>query len=310
LDVKFVHEYIFGQTTHVVAEKRNISPVLQALVHAKYVVTDKFIDAIIEAAKIPPKGDDGRETFAPLELDFDGVWPDATKLEFVPPPSKEPNPRPAEYFAPKKERGTVFDGYTFVFCQSQPYENLSPAINGGGGKALLYEASETTPARDVVAYVKNAAGEKGLGEFEDGSEGKGVIVVRIATKNSAWSTKFMNDVDEQLNQRSLQQNEFLDPIIMNDASALRQKLVEEEDIVSTVLRECKPSQVFTIYLTLFSIKSSRCAEPRTTKVRTRASLITCPPTTKINGAGQTGATTICQTPTSSSSNPKPIQRFR
>jgi nijmegen breakage syndrome protein 1 len=262
LDIKFIHEYVFKHTTHVVAEKRNLPPVLQALVHAKYIVTDKFIDAVVEAAKVPPVGSDGREPFAPLELDFKEFWPDATQAHFVPPPSKEPNPRPAELFTPKEERATVFAGYTFVFCQQGPYGNLSPAINGGGGKALLYEASEETPARDVVAYVKNAAGEKGLGEFEDGSEGKGVIVVRIATKNSAWSTTFMNEVDEQLNQRSLQQNEFLDPIVMNDASGLRQKLIEEYDINSTAIRKYQLSIFVKHLLISTSIKSTSHGEPR------------------------------------------------
>jgi nijmegen breakage syndrome protein 1 len=310
LDIKFIHEYIYGQTTHVVAEKRNLPPVLRALVHANYAVTDKFMDAIVEAAKIPPKGDDGRETFAPLELNFDGVWPDAADAQFVPPPSKEPNPRPAEYFAPKEERGTVFYGYTFVFCQKQPYENLGPAINGGSGKALLYEASEATPARDVVAYVKNAAGNKELDDIEDESEEKGVIVVRIATKNSAWSTKFMNEVDEQLNQRSVQQNEFLDPIVMNDASGLRQKLVEEDDMVSTAIRKFTLPRVFYIHLTSPSIESNSHAEPRTPKGRNGYSFITCPSATKINCASQSRAATICQASKPPSSDPKPIQGVR
>jgi hypothetical protein len=212
------------QTTHVVAAKRNLPPVLQALVHGSYVTTDAFVDALVAVAESP-----NPEDSAPLEVDFVGKLPDATK--YVPPPSKEPKPRGPELFAPDEGRSSVFAGYTFVFCLRTQYENLSAAINGGGGKSLLYEdfVEERTQARDVVTYVKNVAGEKGLGEFEDGSIGKGVVVVRVTSKNNTWATSFMNEVDEKLNQRSLQMNEFLDPIIMKDASSLRQPLIEEGD---------------------------------------------------------------------------------
>ncbi|KAF2437137.1 hypothetical protein EJ08DRAFT_644657 [Tothia fuscella] len=273
LDIKFVQDYVVGQTTHVVAAKRNLPQVLQALVHGNYVTTDEFVDNVVLAAE-----SENAEDNSLLEGDFDANLPDATK--FVPLPSKEPNPRPAELFRPDKERSSVFAGYTFVFCMKAQYDNLSGAINGGSGKTLLYPDFEegATPAADVVKYVKNAAGEKGLGEFEDGSEGKGVVVVRVSSKDTAWATSFMNEVDEKLNQRSIPLNEFLDPILMKDTSEIRKALVEDVEIHSS--QTFVPSQVRQEYRRNSAVVLQAQDQPRRRSVNVPSSAPEPPPSTE------------------------------
>ena len=80
---------------------------------------------------------------------------------------------------------------------------------------------------DFVRYVKSIAGEKGLGSFEDGSEGKGVVLVRyIPAKGSGveWYTNFFTSVSLRLDHRPIEQSEFLEAILIKDASILRRPL--------------------------------------------------------------------------------------
>lgn len=228
LDIKTITSYVIDKTTHVVANKRNTAKGLQALINAKYIVTDSFVDALVYAAT--PTDLDEPESLSPLEEDFDANWPDAT--QHLPSPGKEPKPREAAVFAPDPKRSEVFDGYTFVFCDIAQFENLQAPIANGGGKGLYYELQlGKTTADEVVRYVKNVAGEKGLGEFEDGSEGKGVVVVRFREKKEfeRWAVELGDAVAIRLDQRLIEQSEFLDAILLNDASILRKPLPEEED---------------------------------------------------------------------------------
>ncbi len=231
LDVKAIIPYVIDTTTHVVASKRNTAKGLQALINGKYIVTDSFVDAIAEAAVIP--NPEAPESKSRLEEDFDAEWPDA--LEHLPVQSKEPSQRAAAYFAPDRRRHDVFDGYTFVFCDQTQFDNLQAPITNGGGKALHYGIHEgqTTP-EDVVRYVKDVAGEKGMGEFEDGSEGRGVVVVRFRGKKGyeEWNIALGNDVARMLDQRMIEQSEFLDAILINDARGLRKPLPEEDEDVT------------------------------------------------------------------------------
>ena len=48
-------------------------------------------------------------------------------------------------------------------------------------------------------------------------------------RTEEWDVKFMNDVDIALSRRSIEQNEFLDAIVMSDASSLNQPLQEESE---------------------------------------------------------------------------------
>ena len=228
LDIKAIIPYIIGKTTHVVAGKRNTAKGLQALINAKYIVTEAFVDALVYVTT--PGNLDELESLSPLEEDFDANWPDP--LQYLPGQSKEPSLRPTEFFEPKPQRNNVFDGYTFVFCDQTQFEALHLPIANGGGKALQFNLEDgKTSADEVVRFVKNAAGEKGLGEFEDGSEGKGVVVVRFRGGKGFidWATRVAEEVAQTLDQRLIEQSEFLDAILLNDASALRRQLPEAEE---------------------------------------------------------------------------------
>ena len=228
LDIKVIIPYIIGATTHVVSSKRNTAKGLQALINAKHIVAETYIDALIYATT--PDNLDELESLSPLEEDFDANWPNA--LEHLPAKSKEPNERPSEYFAPKPERSNVFDGYTFVFCDPTQFETLQAPITNGAGKALEFTLDPgTTTAEEIVRYVKNVAGEKGFGEFEDGSEGKGVVVVRFRGKKefAEWAANLDTEVSLALGQRLIEQSEFMDAILMNDASMLRRPLLPEDE---------------------------------------------------------------------------------
>ena len=227
LDIKVLIPYIIGATTHVVSSKRNTAKGLQALINAQHIVTETYIDALIYATT--PDNLDELESLSPLEEDFNANWPKAS--DHLPPKSKEPSERPAEEFSPNPQRGNVFEGYTFVFCDATQFETLQPPITNGGGKALEFSITpgKTTP-EEVVRFVKNAAGEKGLGEFEDGSEGKGLVVVAFRGKREfeSWAANLSIEIALALGQRLIEQSEFLDAILINDASILRRPLLSEE----------------------------------------------------------------------------------
>jgi nijmegen breakage syndrome protein 1 len=230
LDVKVLIEYERGQTTHVVSKKRNTAKGLQALIDGNYIVhNDTYVQAIIDAAT----GTEGQ--VSPLEEDFVANFPDP--LQFLPPKSDEPTQRDSSAYAPNPERQDMFEGYTFVFYDRRQYDNLLAPITQGRGKALCRDIEpEKTTVDEFVRYVKGVAGEKGLGEFEDGSEGKGVVVVRFnPTKapGSDWYANFGRGVALHLDHRLIEQNEFLDAILGNNASVLRKPLeLELSDVIA------------------------------------------------------------------------------
>ncbi|KAI1746784.1 hypothetical protein F4782DRAFT_474497 [Xylaria castorea] len=224
LDVKLLSDYDVQLTTHVVSKKRNTPKGLQALINGKYIVNDGFVDAIVDAAS-PETPGDGVATSS-LEQDFDAHWPDP--MRFLPPPGEEPVPRQPESFAPNAARAQLFDGYTFIFYEQKQYESLLAPITNGRGKALLNVAvAGETEIDDFIRCVKGVAGEKGLGEFEDGSEGKGVVVVKWmpnSEENADWYADFFRSISLRLDHRLIDQKEFLDAILNNDASGLRRPL--------------------------------------------------------------------------------------
>ncbi|KAI9732997.1 MAG: hypothetical protein M1834_003540 [Cirrosporium novae-zelandiae] len=221
LEIKTILPYVHDHTTHVVASKRNTAKGLQALVNGKYIVSDDFIDALQYAAT--PKILDEVESLSPLEEDFDGSWPDP--MQYIPPPGKEPVERPASMFAPDHKRATIFEGYTFVFCDETQFENLQPPISDGGGKALYFELrmGETT-VEDIVRYV-NGISRGGSGK------GRAVLVVLFNGKKQwvDWALGLGGQVAQTLNQRLVQQSEFLDVILCNDAGIFRRQLEEESN---------------------------------------------------------------------------------
>jgi hypothetical protein len=189
-----------------------------------YVVSDEYVNAVVGAAS------DGAQGAALLEQDFDGNWPNP--MEYVPPSSKEPVPRPAQLFAPNEKRAHIFSGYTFMFYQATQYETLQKAVTCGDGKALHYEQFQegTTTPNEVVAYLNTVAENKGLGNARGDRGGKGLVVVRPKfPKKTEALEKLSHDVDIQLSRRSFEQSEFLDTITMNDTSGLRKPLTEEYD---------------------------------------------------------------------------------
>ncbi|KAL8859706.1 MAG: hypothetical protein Q9178_003821 [Gyalolechia marmorata] len=222
-DIKAVGPYIIGQTTHVVQAKRNTAKGLQALINGKYIVYESFIDALVYATA--PTDFDHDESLTPLEEDFRKHWPDP--MQHVPPKGKEPNDRPFEAFAPNPERANVFEGYSFVLCEKTQFETLQGPITNGGGKAMYFELKPgQTSTDELVGYVKSVAGEKGLGELEDGSEGKGVVVVKFRGDKGEfeWAAELVRTASLALDLRFIEQNEFMDAILMNDASMLRRPL--------------------------------------------------------------------------------------
>lgn len=230
LDIKVLIEYERGFTTHLVAKKRNTSRGLQALINGKYIVENpSFVNALVSAAT-PKEGG-----AAPLEEDFEANFPDS--IRYLPPKGEEPTQRDVSAYEPNTLRQDMFDGYTFVFYEKRQFDTLLAPITEGKGKALLEQAipNETT-VNGFVQYVKNVAGEKGLGEFEDGSEGKGVVVVRFNPVKGAgadWFADFGRKVQMQLDHRFVEQNEFLDAILGGDASVLRRPLeIELSSIVA------------------------------------------------------------------------------
>lgn len=182
-----------------------------------------YVKAIVDAAK-------------EVEEDF-SKFPDA--LKFLPPKGKEPTERPATAYSPDPVRQDMFDGYTFIFYSQQQFDTLIAPITGGRGKALFREViPERTTVEEFVEYVKQVAGEKGLGELEDGSEGKGVVVVKFNPSGGQgvqWYADFSIQVALSLGLRLIEQNEFLDAILGSDSSVLRRPL----EVASTSQRTGK-----------------------------------------------------------------------
>lgn len=251
IDVQGTTEYIVGKTTHVVANKRNTPKGLQALVDAKHIVTEDYLGALERATSLQANAENpDAPDAAPLQEDFDGRWPD--ELEYLPEAGREPVPRPAHFFRPNADRGEVFKGYTFVFADSQQHEQLSPAIQTGNGKTLLCPVKlGETPASEFVRFVKDAAGEKDDGELADGQRnGKGIVVVRMGrTKgHGEWAADFIKSSDLALGQRSIEQNEFLDAILMGDAKPLKRPLEDEIEIQSSVPAPMSTARKCLVYI--------------------------------------------------------------
>ena len=228
LDIKVILPYIIESTTHVVQAKRNTAKGLQALINGKYIVKESFIDALAYVSA--PTDFDTQESLSPLEIDFDANWPNA--MNHVPDRGKEPEERPAEAFAPNPGRANVFEGYSFIFCDQNQFDTLQAPITNGGGKALYFALkSGKTTTEELVHYVKDVAGEKGLGELEDGSEGKGIVVIRFrgGKDDFDWASNLGEQASLALNLRFIEQNEFMDGILMNDASVLRRPLERTDD---------------------------------------------------------------------------------
>lgn len=230
-DVKTTVEYAREKTTHVVATKRNTPKGLQALINAKYIVDYSFVDALLGAARAEPDAESA------LEADFDMNWPresDHLPLEV----SERVADHPPSAYLPHRARQEIFDGYTFIFYNESQFKNLIAPITNGKGKALLYQADpSSTVANDFVRYVRNVAGEKGMGDFDNGDGGKGLVVVRYQPSKGTdlpFYSEFGRQVALQLDHRLIEQNEFLDAVLYNDASMLRRPLETESSDIALI----------------------------------------------------------------------------
>ncbi|KAJ4409591.1 hypothetical protein N0V91_002512 [Didymella pomorum] len=222
LDIKTTVDFVFGQTTHVVTQKRNLPRVLSGLVAGKHIVHPGFLDTVLERATHTLDGDYGYVP-SPLEEDFVSHWP--KEEDYTPPTATEPVPRPQEMLRPDSLRSEIFHGLTFIFIDPAQHNSLQDPVQGGGGKALLYEAfkhGETT-VQEYVDYHWSVAGKKKTKRLERGKSP--VITVRLsipADGSDEWAANFINGVDHAVGQRSILQNEFLDVILTKDRAALQQ----------------------------------------------------------------------------------------
>lgn len=131
---------------------------------------------------------------------------------------------PAEAFNPNPERNVVFEGYIFVFGDPKQQDNLLPAITNGHGKALVCKMEhKKTKVEDIVKFMRNVATGKSFGESDSPSEKGGVILVRWITKPEMqeWANELAHEVALRIGQQAIDQREFLDAIVRNDARVLR-----------------------------------------------------------------------------------------
>lgn len=236
LDIKTVIPYLVEHTTHVVQSKRNTAKGLQALINGKYIVKNSYIDALVYATS--PSDLENEESLSPLEIDFNASWPDPMK--HLPSAGNEPVSRPAAAFAPNPARINVFEGYTFIFGDAAQFANLQAAINNGQGKALLFEVKDgVTTAAEIVQFMREAGGRKGLGGDRSGP---GVVLVRFRSKDEyePWSIELGNEVALMTDRRVIEQREFLDAILENDASPLCRPLPREDGSSQVSVSETVP----------------------------------------------------------------------
>ena len=218
-----------GQTTHVVSVKRNTPQSLRALVNGDYIVDERFLTELEYATTEVDMNEP--ESLSPLESDFDAAWPDA--LKYLPLPGKEPNPRPAELFAPDSARKTVFDGYSFVFFNEKQFESLHPAITDGGGITTLFEVKPgITTGQDLARRLRDAASKDGAG-----TEGSRIAVIPIRFPGEAGFEDWAVDIQRNCMLISkisvVEQNELLDVILMKEAGSLQRPAFGGDSFVSS-----------------------------------------------------------------------------
>ncbi|RMZ91672.1 hypothetical protein DV736_g1113, partial [Chaetothyriales sp. CBS 134916] len=239
--IKAIAEFAADLTTHLVVAKRNTPKGLQALITAKYLVTESFIDAIEYAAT--PSNIDADEDASPLELDFDSHWPDAK--DYLPPPGREPTERPVSAYQPGPDRSHLFENYTFVFGDQNQFDNLLPVITTGHGKAHHFNIDQSrTTVEELGAFMQNVGGAKANRASQPRVERGGILLVRWEPKGSdkEWTTSLIDQVALNMGQRPVEQAEFLDAILANDASVLKQPFPHQSTLGAHVFPLAKVAQ--------------------------------------------------------------------
>lgn len=195
LDIKTIATYV-PETTHVVATKRNTAVGLQALINGRYIVTNSYLDAILEAASVPKRtigegsggngfGEGGGEVLrSRLETDFDANWPNTE--DYLPVYSGEPKDREPWRFRPNEKRKSLFGGYTFIFCEKAQYDNFLGPVTNAHGKLERFDLEpKRTTAEDLVKFVKKVG------------QGSQAVMVRFrGKKDPEWENQLSTEVQE------------------------------------------------------------------------------------------------------------------
>ncbi|EHY52040.1 hypothetical protein HRR83_003401 [Exophiala dermatitidis] len=299
LDIKAISDFVLEYTTHVVANKRNTAKGLLALVTGKYLVADSFIDALEYAAT--PTNLSQEENLSLLESDFDSAWPDAKT--HLPPPGREPTIRPPEAYQPDTSRSTVFEGYTFVFGDQTQYDNLLPVITSGHGKALLFKVSNgESTADDLLDFLQKAAGRKHTGGTRNWADAR-IILVRWQGKDDLqdWTNALINQAALQMDQRAIDQSEFLEAILANDASLLQQSIPFES---TTDGRVAPPPSAANTVVTQPRTESAEIGEQRRSSLRAEAAPSEAAPsqTSRVDSVPKSGPSQVSSVAASQASN--------
>lgn len=183
---------------------------------------DTFIDALIKATS-------QKDDKSLLEIDFEGNFPDP--IQFLPPKGDEPTQREEAAYIPNELRKNIFNGYIFVFYNQKQYQNLHLPITAGCGEAILRVVNpDQTTVTEFVNFVKDLTRENRLRILGGECKEKRIIVVKYNPANGSeqtWFVGFNQEVSLQLNYSLIEQNEFLDAILANDASFLWRPLQNE-----------------------------------------------------------------------------------
>jgi hypothetical protein len=126
MDIKLLSDF-HPSTTHFLKTARNSSKVLYALVKTIPIASIDYATAVSNTADS-------------LEQDYSAFPDPALYL-------------PDEKFAINPARRNLFQGMTFLFGETNQRDALLPVIGAAGGKALLYELTQTTSAQNIRDFV-------------------------------------------------------------------------------------------------------------------------------------------------------------
>jgi hypothetical protein len=199
------------------------------------------VDALVAACQSPGLDETGWPRPSALEKDFDTNWP--KEEGHICPTGGEPIERPNDWLKPNPAREEVFKDYLFLFLTSSQYENLSPMINSGGGKAFFFDfrLGEST-VEEVIDKIKDLAGMKDSHTSMLTQSGPGaVVLIRPSEADAVRKAGLVEDIDLTVGQRSCEQSEFLDAVLSVDASVMRKPLRNGPDYDEVAQASIRPT---------------------------------------------------------------------
>lgn len=260
LDVRVINEYRPGETTILIAQKRNTPKVLQALIEGVPVVKSTYLEAMLAAASVTDP-----ETLSNLERDFDAAWPDCDPAVYLPPPGKEITDKSIDAYRPDPARATIFAKHTFFFFEQAQMDILLPPITTGHGKAsLLPNKDGNTTVSESVAVIRSVT-----------KAGHAIIVKPNEMDDSQlWWSQHIDQVCLNVGIEPIVQADILDAVLGNDAKKLRKfsTLSPSEDCADSgpaMISQSGASNVASAQTTSWvadtdNDRDSLTAEPRTT----------------------------------------------